>query len=216
GVVAAEHAGRRDGDEDPIGVTGIQEDRVQAHAPRARLPRGGGGVCAQSRQLLPCLPAVARAEQRGILDAGVDDVGIGERRLEMPDADELPGPRRPVVPEVRAGGSVVGELVPDRFPRLAPVVRALDQLTEPAAGLRGVESVRIGGRSLDVVHLPAAEVRPTDVPLLARAVGLHDERALARADQYPYSAHALLLPCPQAQKLRWLRMSADAAPRSGG
>src|SRR6202035_5235938 len=55
------------------------------------------------------------------------------------------------------------------------------------------QPVRIGRRALHVVHLPAREVRPADVPLVALAVRLHHERALARADQYPNSAHRSLL-----------------------
>ena len=57
---------------------------------------------AQSRELVPGLSAVGRAEQRGILDAGVDGVRIGQRRLEVPDALELPRVLRAVVPLVRA------------------------------------------------------------------------------------------------------------------
>ena len=89
---------------------------------------------------LPGLPAVGRAEQRGVLDAGVDGVRIGQRRLEVPDALELPRVRRAVVPLVRAGHAVVGELVADRLPGLAAVVGALDHLAEPAAGLRRVDA----------------------------------------------------------------------------
>ena len=79
------------------------------------------------------LAAVGRPEQRRVLDAGVDRVRIGQRRLEVPDALELPRVRRAVVPLVRAGHAVVDELVADRLPGLAAVVRALDQLAEPAA-----------------------------------------------------------------------------------
>ena len=68
----------------------------------ARLPVRARAVLAQAGELVPRLPAVGRAEQRGILDAGVDGVGIGQRRLEMPDALELPRVRRAVVPLVRA------------------------------------------------------------------------------------------------------------------
>ena len=52
---------------------------------------------------VPGLPAVGGAEQRRVLDAGVDRVGIGQRRLEVPDALELPRVRRAVVPLMRAG-----------------------------------------------------------------------------------------------------------------
>src|SRR5262245_64155187 len=97
--------------------------------------------------------------------------------------------RRAVVPEMCAGGTVVHELVADRLPRLAAVVGALDHLPEPAAGLRGVEMVGIGGRSLEVIDLPAAEVRTTHVPALALAVRRDDERALACPDENSYPAH---------------------------
>ena len=123
-VVGAEGAGGRDGDEDPLRVAGIEEDGVQAHAAGARLPVGTGAVAAQAGQLLPGLAAVGRAEERRVFDAGVDRVGIGQRRLEMPDPLELPRMRRAVVPLVRAGNAVVDELVAHRLPGLAAVVRS--------------------------------------------------------------------------------------------
>ena len=78
-------------------------------------------------------------------------------------------------------------------PGLAAVVGALDDLAEPAAGLRGVDPVRIDGRTLEVIDLPAGEVRAADVPFFALAVRRQDERAFARADQYSYFAHSFLL-----------------------
>ena len=45
--------------------------------------------------------AVGRTKDRRIFDAGVDHIGVGERRLEMPDAFELPRMLRAVVPLVR-------------------------------------------------------------------------------------------------------------------
>ena len=129
---------------------------------------------------MPVLPAVGRAEQGGVFDAGVDGVRIGQRRLEMPDALELPGMLRAVVPLVRGerlagfGGRVVDELVAlalghavgrrgrlaGRCPRLIPcfaaVIGALNDLPEPAAGLRRIQPVRIGRRALEVIDLPAA------------------------------------------------------------
>ena len=192
-VVGPERARGRDGDEDPLGIARVEQDRVQAHPAGARLPGGPRAVAAQPGELLPGLPAVGRAEQGGVFDPGVDRVRIGQRRLEMPDALELPGVRRAVVPLVGAGDAVVDELVADRLPGLAAVVGALDHLPEPAAGLRRVQPVRVGGRALEVVDLPAREVRAADVPLLALAVRRQDERALARADQYSYPAHPQLL-----------------------
>src|SRR2546430_13506275 len=93
-------------------------------------------------------------------------VRIGERRLEVPDALELPGMLRAVVELVRgewlAGlrRRVVDEFVAlasrhairrlghpaaRRLPRLAAVAGALDDLAEPPAGLRRVQAVP-GGR----------------------------------------------------------------------
>src|SRR5581483_3186380 len=81
----------------------------------------------------------------------------------------------------------------DRLPAPAAVARALDDLPEPRAGLRRVQPVRIGRRALEVVDLPAAEVRPADVPPASGPVRGQDERALARADQCAYPAHPRLL-----------------------
>ena len=164
---------------------------MQAHPARARLPRRPGAVAAQAGQFLPVLPAVGRAEQPGVLDPGVDRVGVVRRRFQVPDPGELPRVRRAVVPLVRPGGAVVAELVADRRPGAAAVVGALDDLAEPAAGLRGVQPVRVGRRPLDVVDLPAREVRPAHVPLLPLAVRAQHERALARPDQHPYTAHSV-------------------------
>ena len=155
-------------------------------------------------QLGPGQAAVVGAEQRGVLHAGVDDVRVGQRRLQVPDALELPGVLRAVVPLVgreRLAGRlrrVVGEPVAlahghavgrgrrpaaGRSPRPAAVVRALDELPEPAARLRRVDPIRIGGRAFHVVDLPAREVRAADLPAFPLAVRRQDERALARADQ---------------------------------
>ena len=188
-VVGAKRPGRGDGDVNPGRVARIDDDRVEAQTARARRPVRSGTVAAQARQLGPGLGAVGRVEERGILDAGINRIGIGQRRFEVPDALELPGVRRPVVPLMRARNAVVGEVVPRRLPGFAAVVRALDNLAEPARRLRGVETVRIGRRSLEVIDLPASEVGTGDVPLLSLAVRRQDERTLARADEYPYPAH---------------------------
>src|SRR5947209_7417265 len=122
----------------------------------------------------------------------------------MPNTLELPGVRRAVVPQVSAGDAVVHELVPYRLPRLAAVVGALDLLSEPAAGLRRVQPVRVNGRAFQMVDLPAAKVGAmvdlpaakvgaTDVPSFALAVRRQDECALPCTHQDPYSAHPFLL-----------------------
>src|SRR5262249_29615919 len=51
--------------------------------------------------------------------------------------------------------------------------------------------VRVGGRALEVVHLPAAEVGAADVPRRALAVRGQDERALPCPHEHPHSAHTL-------------------------
>ena len=123
-VVGSKRAGGRDRDEDPVGVGGIHDDRVQAHSTGTRLPARARLMAAQAGQFLPCAAAIGRAEQGRILDAGVDHVGIRVRRLEMPDALEFPGVLRAVVPLVSSGHAVVLELVADGLPGLAAVVRA--------------------------------------------------------------------------------------------
>src|SRR6202030_1327692 len=169
-VVGAEGASGGDRDVDPVGIAGVENDGVQAHAPGSGLPVGSSAVAAQAGQLLPVLPAVGGAKQRGILDSGVNRVGIGERRFEMPDALELPGMLVAVVKLVscqrlsafRRG--VVHELVAFAFgraagaggftwgrsglmPGLAAVVGPLNHLAEPAAGLGGVDAIRVGWRT---------------------------------------------------------------------
>ena len=77
---------------------------MKAHASRAGLPLGPRAVAPQPGELLPGPAAVGRSEQRGVLDAGVDRVGVGQRRLEVPDALELPGVLRAVVELMRGQG----------------------------------------------------------------------------------------------------------------
>ena len=115
----------------------------------------------------------------------------------MPDALELPRVRRAVVPLVRAGHAVVGELVADRLPGLAAVVGALDELAEPAAGLRRVDAVRIDRRPLEVVDLPAGEVGAAHVPPVALAVRLRTNAPLRvpTRTRTPLMRHSLLSPC---------------------
>src|SRR6266567_8251263 len=107
----------------------------------------------------------------------------------MPDPRELPRVSRPVVPLMGARGPFVAKLVAHRVPRLAAIVRALDQLPEPARGLRGEQPIGIRWRSLEVVHLPSPEEGAGDVPGFPRSIRCQDERALTRPDQNPYAAH---------------------------
>ncbi len=142
-VIGPERARGRDGGEDPPGPGRIQDDRVQAHPARARLPRRPGPVAAQPGQFLPVFPAVGRPEKTGVLHPGVDGVRVIQRRFQVPDPGELPRVRRAVVPLVRAGLALVAEIVADRRPGHPAVVGTLDHLAEPAAGLRGVQPVLV-------------------------------------------------------------------------
>src|ERR1043166_5485491 len=101
----------------------------------------------------------------------------------MPDARERPGAGRAVVPLMCARTTVVHEFVAHRFPGLAAVVGALHQLPEPAAGLRGIQPMRISRRAFQMINLPAPKMGATDVPLFTPCVRCQDECALACANQ---------------------------------
>src|SRR5262249_43991835 len=163
---AAERSGGRDGDEDAIPMNWIKEDRVQTQTARAGLPSGSRFVRPETGQLAPGLSAVGGPEHRCIFDARVHGVSVGRRRFQMPDALELPGMRRPVVPLMGPGDALVHELVAHRLPGLAAVAGPLNDLAEPAARLRGIEPVGIGRRRLQVIDLPSGEVRTADAPPL--------------------------------------------------
>src|SRR5207253_3162679 len=128
-------------------------------------------MAAQPREFLPRLSAVRGAEQGRVFDSRIHGIGVGERRLEVPNALELPGVGCAVVPLVCAGYTVVGELVIDGRPGEAAVVRPLHGLTEPSAGLRGINTVRIRGRPLQVIHFPSGKMGAADLPILALPVG---------------------------------------------
>src|SRR6202030_1868238 len=152
----------------------------------------------------------------GVFYTGIDGVRIGERRFNMPDALEFPGMLCAVVPLMSgkgfAGlrGGIVHELVALAFrhsfwrgpfarwrpwlcPSFAAIIRPLNDLPEPTAALRRKQPIGVDRRALDVVHLPARKMGAAYVPAFALAVRRQDERALACANQNPYSAHNLLL-----------------------
>ena len=115
-VVAAKRAGRRDGDEDSTRVLRTHDDRVQAHPARPGLPGRAGLVVPQSRQLTPTGTAIDGAKQGRVLNAREHRVAVAQRGLEVPDPGELPRVGRPVVPLVRTGHAVVGELIAHGLP----------------------------------------------------------------------------------------------------
>src|SRR5678815_2035731 len=75
-IVGAKGARGRDRDEHAPGVGRIEHDGVQAETTGTRRPLWPRAVAAQSGQLVPVLTAVGRAEQRGILDAGIGRIRI--------------------------------------------------------------------------------------------------------------------------------------------
>src|SRR5208337_219127 len=210
-VVGAERACGGNRNIHAVGIAGIENDGVQAHASGAGLPLRAGAMAAQAGKFVPVLAAIGRAKQRSVFDSGVDGVGIGERWLEMPDALELPGMLRAVIKLVRgerlAGlrRNVVDEFVAvglgrtdgsgragrgsGLVPGFAAIVGALHDLSEPSAGLRGVDAIRIGRRAFEVINLPASEVRAADLPVLAFTVRRENECAFARAYQDSNLAH---------------------------
>ncbi len=205
-VVGAECACGRDGDVDPLGITRIQNDGMKAHPTGAWLPTRAGAVAAQPGKFLPVLPAIGRAEQGGVFHSGINRVRIAERRLDMPDALELPRMLRAVIPLMSGKrfpgwcGGVVYELVALGFrrsrrlsglfarrcsrlyPSLAAVIGALNNLPKPATGLGRIQPIRVHGRALEVIDFPARKMRAADVPLLALSVRCQDESALACAN----------------------------------
>src|SRR5580698_3723615 len=89
-VVRAESARRRDGDENSRRVTRVKNDGVEAQATRSRLPIRPGAMLAQSRKLGPGFASIGRAKEPGVFDTGVDFIGVGERRFEVPYPLEFP------------------------------------------------------------------------------------------------------------------------------
>src|SRR4051812_12072178 len=96
-----------------------------------------------------------------------------------------------------------------RAPGFSAVVRALDDLSKPAARLRSVDAIGICRGGFHVVNLPSAKQRAGNVPLLPIAVGGADEPALLCADENANAAHG---GCPFSWSARslpdviWMRV----------
>src|SRR5258708_16368806 len=122
----------------------------------------------------------------------------------MPHALELPGMRFAVVKLVRGhrraslGRGVVYEFVALAFghtagpsffsgrrsrlvPGLAAVVRTLNDLSKPPAGLRCGNAIGISRRSFQVIHFPSREMRPADIPVFTLSVRRQTESPLESA-----------------------------------
>lgn len=134
GIIGAERARRRNGNEHSLGIEGFQQGRVKTHAARTGLPERSGAVAAQSGEFLPGVHAIGRAEQCGVLDADIYGIGIGERGFKMPDPSTLlQGRPVPSYHWCVPAHAPRGELVAMRCPGLAAVIGALDELPEPDA-----------------------------------------------------------------------------------
>src|SRR5437016_5577378 len=74
-------------------------------------------------------------------------------------------------------------------PGLAAIIGALDDLSKPAARLRGVDSIWIRWRCFHMIDFPTGKVRSTDIPLRTLPIRCQDESAFPRAHQNSYTAH---------------------------
>ena len=176
-----------------LGLVGSRMMVWRQRPPAPGCQWGPDSVWRRPGSSVPGRAAVGGFEEAGVFDSGVAGVGVGEGGFEVPDALELPGVGRAVVPLVGAGGVGVGELVVDGVRGEAAVVGALDLLAEPAGGLRGVDAVGVDGGGLEVVELPAGEVGFGDGPGFAGGVGGEDEGAFAGADEEADAGHGRLL-----------------------
>src|SRR5947208_2722247 len=128
----------------------------------------------------------------------------------MPNALELPRMLCAVIPLMCPGDSVVDKLVTFTFlhaivtfqflwtssgraPLFSAVIRALNDLAEPRAGLRCINSVWIDWRTFYVINFPARKMRTADFPSFARAIRRQDERSFSCTNQNSNFAHVFLL-----------------------
>jgi hypothetical protein len=168
-VVAAEAAGGGDGDGDALRFGGSSRI-VCRHMPPAPGCQCAPAAVAQAGSSCQVCAAVGRAEERRVLDAGVDGVGIRQRRLEVPDALELPGVRRAVVPlRCVPDLAVVGELVADRIPTCGRRRRSAGSPGRTSRSTARRRSDWDRRRALQVVDLPAPEALASLVRIVPAA-----------------------------------------------
>ena len=159
-IVGPEHAGGADGNVHPLRVRRVLHDRMQTHPAGARLPQLALGIT-QTGKFLPGPSAIRRTKERRILDPGIHRIRISQGRFQVPDSLELPGSLRAVVVLMRrerlAGlrrliidkhiarairhtvcAHQILRLRAGRIPGLAAVIRPLNDLPEPTAGLRRI------------------------------------------------------------------------------
>src|SRR5712664_3347958 len=166
---------------------------------------------------MPGLPTIRRPKHRRILDTGISRIRVVQGRLNVPDAFEFPRMRRAVIPLMgrqrlaRFRRSIINELIAlalghsfwrsrrlsrlrsRLLPGFAAIIRALNDLSKPTAGLRNIKSIRIHRRTFRMIDFPPGKMGSADLPLFALAIGCQNERALFCANQQSYLAHLLLL-----------------------
>ncbi len=89
---------------------------MEAHTASPGRPILPGRVRPQPRELRPRVTAVTRAEERSILDPGVNRVRIVRRGFQVPDPLEFPRVWSAIVSLVCAGDTLVRELVAHSLP----------------------------------------------------------------------------------------------------
>src|SRR5262249_28119279 len=152
-VVGAKSARSRDSNPHALGIGGIEDNGMKAHAAGAGLPLWAGAVTAQAGHFLPVLAAVRRAKNGGIFHAGIHGVRVMQRRFPVSHPFVLLGLLRAVVELMCGqrfaglGRSVIDKLVAGSLgrswgrllsrgrswllPGFAAIIGALDDLAEP-------------------------------------------------------------------------------------
>ena len=75
-VIGTERTCGRDRHEHSSSILRIEENCMQTHSTRARLPFRAGVVFSKTGQFVPRFAAVPRFEERGVFHAGVNMLGI--------------------------------------------------------------------------------------------------------------------------------------------
>jgi len=91
GVVGAEGSCGGDGDDDAVGIGGVEENGVEAEAAGSGLPVWAGFGGAEAGEFCPAGSGVGGFEEACVFSSCIHGVGVGERGLEVPDALELQG-----------------------------------------------------------------------------------------------------------------------------
>ncbi len=183
-IIAPERARGRDGNEDALRIFRIEQNGVQTHSARARLPFRAGAMFAQTGEFLPGrrrhrsirkaprLPPLRRRGSGSLNDGSRCQTRLNSHGCCVPSYHmcvsrarhrkrtccSRPWACRRAWSSVRPPPARLG-------PGLPAIIRALDDLPKPGARLRSVDPVRIHRRTLEVINFPAGKMRPVDLPL---------------------------------------------------